>query len=225
MNTKHCVAVSSIVGGVIGSLLTALLLAPVTAQTDKFGEIECTRLRVVDANGLSRIMLSSNLIAGLDSNIKVRIIGDEFAGIVSTHGRDGNSKAELKTVLNSGGYVGVNNKDGKTAVWLSVSDDDGIVNVKGKDEKSSLRLGVNESGGNVAMFGADGKSGSWVGVNEYGGRVEVYDKAGQPSAYVSVGEHGGHVQVNGKGDGAAVMGINEYGNGGVSTFDKNGYRQ
>ena len=33
------------------------------------------------------------------------------------------------------------------------------------------------------------------------------------------------MEVKGKGDGAAVMAINEYGNGAVSTWDKNGYRQ
>lgn len=30
---------------------------------------------------------------------------------------------------------------------------------------------------------------------------------------------------NGKGKGMAIIGINEYGNGAVSTFDKNSYRQ
>ena len=41
MNTKHYLIISGIVGGVIGSLFTALLVSPVTAQRDKFGEIEC----------------------------------------------------------------------------------------------------------------------------------------------------------------------------------------
>ena len=36
---------------------------------------------------------------------------------------------------------------------------------------------------------------------------------------------GGQVQVFGKGEGKVVMGIDEYGNGGVNTWDKNGYRQ
>ena len=43
---------------------------------------------------------------------------------------------------------------------------------------------------------------------------------------LSVNEHGGRVSVRGKGNNEtrAVMGFNEYGNGGVSTWDKNGYR-
>ena len=54
MNGKRYLVISGIVGGVIGSLLTALLVSPVTAQRDKFGEIECTSLRIVDANGIAR---------------------------------------------------------------------------------------------------------------------------------------------------------------------------
>ena len=96
MNTKHYLVMSGIVGGVIGSLLTALLVSPVTAQRDEFGEIECTKLTVVDADGVSRIILSTNIFAGVGTNYRVGIHGDEYAGIVSTHGKDGKSKAELR---------------------------------------------------------------------------------------------------------------------------------
>ncbi|MDE0184750.1 MAG: hypothetical protein OXP71_04765 [Candidatus Poribacteria bacterium] len=60
MNSKHYLVMSGIVGGVIGSLLTALLVSPVTAQRDKFGEIECTGLRVVDDAGNARIILTTD---------------------------------------------------------------------------------------------------------------------------------------------------------------------
>ena len=118
-----------------------MLLSPVTAQRDKFGEIECTRLTVVDANG-------------------------------------------------------------KTGVILT----------------------VDEHGGVVSAIGKDGKSGALLGINEHGGTVGTYGKDGKPRAGFGVYEHGGHVEVRGKGEGAAVMSINEYGNGAVSTWDKNGYR-
>ena len=44
---------------------------------------------------------------------------------------------------------------------------------------------------------------------------------------MNVDEHGGQVDVFGKVDNKTrvVVGINEYGNGAVSTWDKNGYRQ
>ena len=57
MNTKHYLVISGIVGGVIGSLLTPLLVSPVTAQRDNFGEIECTMLTVVDKLGYTQIQL------------------------------------------------------------------------------------------------------------------------------------------------------------------------
>ena len=36
-----------------------MLLSPVTAQRDKFGEIECTKLMVVDTAGKLRVVLSA----------------------------------------------------------------------------------------------------------------------------------------------------------------------
>ena len=62
-------------------------------------------------------------------------------------------------------------------------------------------------------------------VGEHGGHVVVHGKDGQSGAWLRADEHGGRVQVKGKGEGKAVIGINEYGNGAVSTWDKNEYRQ
>ena len=75
MNTKHYLVIS----GIIGSLLTALLVSPVTANTDKFGDIECTSLKVVDANSIALVMLS---------------IG-EHGGRINAFGKDGESLASL----------------------------------------------------------------------------------------------------------------------------------
>ena len=75
--------------------------------------------------------------------------------------------------------------------------------------------------------------------NEDGNKVTVYNKGpkvvreGDILNYmahkaVKLGdtEHGGRVDVyNKQGENRAVMSVNEYGNGAVSTWDKNGYRQ
>ena len=53
-------------------------------------------------------------------------------------------------------------------------------------------------------------------------RLEVVDAAGKPMVILATNEDGGAVQVNGKGEGKAVMSINEDGDGAVSTWDKNG---
>ena len=80
-------------------------------------------------------------------------------------------------------------------------------------------------GGQVVVYGKDGESRAWLSVAEDGGSVGVHGKDVKSGARLSVDEHGGSVSVYGKGDGKAGMGINEYGNGAVSTWDKNGYRQ
>lgn len=59
MNTKHYLVISGIVGGVIGSMLTSLLVPPVTAQRDKYGEIECRKLTVVDEDGKTMAIIGT----------------------------------------------------------------------------------------------------------------------------------------------------------------------
>ncbi len=137
MKTKHSLFISGIVGGVIGSLLTASLVSPVTAQRDKFDTIQCSRLEVVDETGMPRVALMT----------------DEGSG-----------------------FVGIGSKDKGFLTMASH-----FITFGGKESKPVIRL--------------------------------------------SIDERGGHVSVYGKGKGQAAMGINEYGNGVVSTWDKNGNRQ
>ena len=167
MNTKHYLVISGIIGGVIGSLLTAMLVSPVTADRDIFGEIECRRLKVVDMNGVPRIIVSASILLDRNSTkfnfdnadtTRVRIYGDE-----------------------SGGYVVTKTEKGLPRAVVACTTRDGPV-------------------------------------------VEIYDEP-RRAVSIQLDEHGGYVQVKGKGEGAAVMGINEYGNGAMSTWDKNGYRQ
>ena len=84
---------------------------------------------------------------------------------------------------------------------------------KGKKDKpvrSAVNIGVDENGGIVYVFsnmkseGAGGAGGVGVTIGEYGGNVAVF---GRGDAYTR-----------------ASMGVNEYGNGAVSTWDKNRYR-
>ena len=93
------------------------------------------------------------------------------------------------------------------------------------DGRMRVVLDVHEDGGGVYAFGKDMKSVAALSTDEYGGTVKVYGKDGEPKAGLSIRKHGGRVSVQGKGDGMAVMAINEYGNGAMSTWDKNGYRQ
>lgn len=101
-----------------------------------------------------------------------------------------------------------------TCTGLKVVDFEGTTKV--------LIHNMKEYGGQVSVFG---KAGSvWLVTEKRGGRVAAFGKAGKVLLYTD--EHGGSVSVYGKGsnESRAVMGVNEYGNGMVSTWDKNGYR-
>ena len=67
-----------------------------------------------------------------------------------------------------------------------------------------------------------------VNPRRYGGYIGVggtEDQSAGSFVSLAINEHGGGVTVFGKGEGKAAMSINEYGNGDVSAWDKNGYRQ
>ena len=117
--------------------------------------------------------------------------------------------------------------DGKVRVVLQYYPFLGYVTTYGKDGLPQLMLGtdIEEHGGHVIAYGKGGESQASLGIGEHGGHVTIYGKGGESQASLGINEHGGYVQVKAKGKGAAVMGINEYGNGAVSSWDKNGYRQ
>ena len=83
--------------------------------------------------------------------------------------------------------------------------------------KTAVGLVSNEDGNTVTVYNKtpkvvrEGEILNYVphnavrlGYTEYGGRVDIFNK---------------------QGENRAVMSVNEYGNGAVSTWDKNGYRQ
>lgn len=238
MNTKHYLVVSGIVGGVIGSLLTALLVSPVTAQWEKFEVVECSKLRIVDEYGTKKIELGSALEDGyLEIRGYLKILGPESGNIpvILLTSSDERGRVFVRgdvSVLNDDlGYAFLPDDTtamipGQRVAQLSAGEDGtGSVSVIGKDYKGLAILKVIEHKGIVVAYGNDGKAKVGLGVDEHGGRVNVYGADGNLRSALIAGEHGGRVSVYGKGEGSAIMGINEYGNGAVSTWDKNGYRQ
>ena len=93
-----------------------------------------------------------------------------------------------------------------------------------KQGNVAVALDTDEHGGVVGVYGKDGGS-AGMGIGEHSGFVRVHRKDGG-RASMTTNEHGGFVGVaNNQCKNRAVMGINEFGNGAVSTWDKNGYRQ
>ena len=97
------------------------------------------------------------------------------------------------------------------------------------DAKGDTRIWLVPGADTVWVFGEKG-GGVILDVNDHGGRVQIYGRGGRSDrerqATLGIDEHGGYVGIYGKGSqkAHAVMSVNDYGNGTVSTWDKNGYR-
>lgn len=191
MNKKHYLVISGIIGGVIGSLLTTLLVSPVTAQRDKFGEIECRRLTVVDEAGIARIILTTDFHDKLKPGI-VKIIGSKFGGGSVLLYDSFESTDAIPTVFigndNNGGFVSVNGNDFyhraetpddmaiPAMAKLSVGPKGGLIKVNNKHALSKLE----RSSDNGWYFADKGnESSALFGANEGGGFVLIKDKYGQ----------------------------------------------
>lgn len=190
----------------LGSVFTivGLVLSPVTAQQrGNFGEIECTGLKVVDSNGKLRVALWS-VFSG---------------GRVDVFGNDEKSKATLR-VTKHGGHVIANGEDGRSSADLHVCEHGGRVDVFGNDGRSKAALRASERGGRLDIFGNDGVS------KEDLREAELI--FGQPftdaksHVKLNVTSTGGKIWVGREGKGAAAIGVNVFGNGAVSTWDRNG---
>ena len=173
-------------GTLFGCLCTiiGMLASPVTAQRDKFGEIECTGLNVIGKDG-QLVSLST----------------DEQGGAVTVYAKDGKSGVSLHVRENGGALIMVYNEDTDASVFIYSSDDSGKMEVHGK--------------GGIAVIGG----------TEHGGYVKIEGKNKESTAILTGGGHGGLLSLEGKGEGKVVIGFDDYGNGGISTWDKNGNRQ
>lgn len=230
----------------LGSLFTiiGMLLSPVSAQRDKFEEIECTTLRVVDTEGNPVVILDG--IWGVtvydkgSNNVAASISSDHMGGRVAVFGTRLDGNRESSRNARGSASISIGAVGGRVDVYGDALDIYGA-------QRAKAGIGINPAGGAFASYNSENQRVVWLGGVEHGGKVEVFNndhnlgvslrigehggaviahgKDGKSAATLGIHEHGGHVQVKGKGEGKAVMGVNEYGNGGVSAWDKNGYRQ
>ena len=233
-------------GCLFGSLCTimGMLASPVTAQKDKFGEIECTSLKIVDGgdvrvfgnDGKLIVRLGMTMLGddggtvGLDGNVDGNDgkVYDGFGGEVVVYGTDGKAQARLGAG-GFGGKVDVYSRDGywgKGGLWkekagLGVYFGRGQVwaaDING-EAKAGISVGHNGTGG----FGLHDKGGQLIVAlnarDDDKGRVIIYGKDLSSSVRLGVGEHGGYANISGKGSNVRLE------NGAIHTRDKNGYRQ
>ena len=131
----------------IGMLASSVFMSSLFAQRDKFGEIECTKLTVVDGGQV--------VVFGKDGKPGALLGVDEYGGGLNVFGKDGKSGAMLN-VNEHGGSVSVFGKDVKLRVWLNVKEHGGVVSVYGKGEGKAV-MGINEYGnGAVSTWDKNG---------------------------------------------------------------------
>lgn len=173
MSTKE--RMYAVIGGCVGAVLTMFVGAflPVGAQSESenFGKITCSELRVVNAAGQTRALINY----------------DEYGGDFQVFGKD---------------YA----RRGSSYVAMGIDPDGrGLFAVSSVEVPVGVTIGVDDNGGRVSVWGDDKSGSATIQVDAYGGRFNAYGK--------------------GSNKGQAAIGVNEYGNGAVSTWDKNGYRQ
>ena len=199
MNTKQKLGYM-----VVGGLLVAagMIISPLNAKIDKFGEIVCTRLAVVDVEGNERIILGTKFLNEeghpalrvVDANGEPRVLftTDANGGSVVATGYDGKSAASLR-IGERGGEVTAYGKDNLSMVALGFDELGGLVVAYGKDEISDAKLSFNEHGGLIGAMGNDGKSAALLGISQYGGWFDAQGGDGKSRAWLGTIERGGTV--------------------------------
>ena len=148
---------------------------------------------------------------------------------VSVHGKNGETgkSAYMSVNVYSGADVRLNDKEDQAQVAMGMTERGGEVRVWSKEGKQGgqAAMSVTEHGGHVQAWGKEGKGSALMCTGEHGGFVSAQGNQGEMAA-MDTSEHGGCVQVrDNQGKAGAKMSVNAYGNGAVSTWDKNGYRQ
>ena len=233
MNTKE--RLYAAIGGCVGAVLTmvvcAFLPVGVQSQGDNFGEIICTGLKVVRPDGSVGVELDASIgvsVWGGEEHIALAFLGvDEYGGEVFLAGRKASAKIGSGA---HGGFVQVWGKN-ESSVVMKNDERGGMVEVTNNQGKTVGLMSVYKGSGRAKVFDDSGveRDGGAVSlrIDEHGGKVIVFGKKmGGGQASVGVSENGGLIGVFGKGNSEtrAALGVNKYGNGAVSTWDKNGYR-
>ena len=180
---------------------------------------------------LSTVLLSSGVYRNSVSvNNKKRAGGielsvSEIGNGVIVWGKTGKPAIGLSAEENSH-VVTVFDEAGEQAINLDAYYIASVIVRNRGDQKGGIGLLADQvMGGRILGWNEAGKPTVKLSTAEHGGVVGVYGKGGK-AVEMEVTEHGGRIDVfNNQGENRAVMSVNEYGNGAVSTWDKQGYRQ
>jgi hypothetical protein len=181
---------------IIGYILASLSGNPVDAQpqADKseptvVDEIVCRKLRVVDENGKTFVMIGKlpaigGVVKVVDENGKNLVMIGELpvigGGVIQVYQPNSKFTSRGRTSI-SGGNIEIYNLD-KHSVSIGANSDGGYMVVyDGKVEgtQDAIQLGTNKNGGYMAIFNNGGKNVLQAGVGDMGGGIiTTQDKHG-----------------------------------------------
>ncbi len=206
MNSKE--RMYAVIGGIVGAVVTLAvcsfaLLGTQSGENGIFDVVTCRELKVVDSEGKG-----------------VNIQSRHSSGYMVVDGRDG-GKVMISGISpgSSGPFIHVFGKENAGSAGISLDENGGRVEIFGKG-KSGLQaeMGItNDGNGEVSMWGRSGFAA--MGVGKYGGKAEFYG----PTPTLFFARMGDDWRLRATSSCAAI-GINEHGNGGVTTWGKNGNR-
>ena len=183
-------------------MLTAALFAPLGAQNEKADlnvrDITCRSLKVAEL-----VFCRGLAVDDFEGNMAVSVLP-----------------------LSTGGQVFVHDTDGKMKAAMGVEEYGGSIAVFGDGESEAV-MEMDEHGAMVSVQGKDGAPAASISAADNGGVVGVFGKNGALAVSISTDDNGGVVGVLGKGDTTnprVGVVVSEYGNGEISTWDKNGNR-
>ena len=195
----------AIIGGCVGAILTLVVCSflPVGAQSqvDSFGDITCTGLKVVNANGEELI----------------KLVDSDGGGSISIYDRgwldsDVSQSKQIQLSCKKGASEIAIFSGTQRRISLGTDKYGGTIEVfpnKPLDQwqsfkRTAVKIGADKKGGTIDILSYRGLGKVSMKIDKYGGRVGVFD----------TDKHALR----------AAMGVNEYRNGFVSVWDKTGER-
>ena len=215
----------------------------------EFETITFGRLRVVDGKGNALVDLYNNGLGGSADFYDIK--GDVMMSLKSVVAQSRIRLFHKKDFVDDSNrnppLLGIDIDTNPLSSFLEVGNTfhGGAVRMHNADGFSELQVFHRNGEGGVVLFSSDNihslsvyedaharedrspSAKKVIGLGSYGGAssVNVYGKDKNLNASMTTTEHGGRVSVfSNEGQGSAAIGVNEYGNGAVSTWDQNGYR-
>ena len=225
MNYKQKLGYTLLGAGILalGIIIGQVVTPDIEARNNGvFDKIQCREIEVVDKDGKTAIRLHTTKHGGdirmdsKDGRIANMGIG-ETGGVFYLSGK-GRGVDPSVSMFTGEDYASIDVEGRgfpKRGISMFVTESYERIDVNGKE--GSAMMAIESHGGAVWVSGKGGSA--EMGTDEHGGRVDVFNRNKQFNHQAVISDN------NRLFNHRATMSVNAFGNGAVSTWDKNGYRQ